>query len=70
MCTGFAPDWHWIDSRLGCISTGLAPDREASASAWHQIAIRLTLDLHYIGTGLGQCWPMWIDVELAFDWQN
>ena len=70
MCTGFAPDWHWIDSRLGCIGTGLAPDRDASASAWHQIGIRLTLDWHYIGTGLRRCWPMWIDVELAFDWQN
>ena len=38
--------------------TGLAPDRDALASAWHQIDIRLALDRH------------WINVELAFDWQN
>ena len=63
MCTGFAPDWHWIDSRLGCIGTGLAPDRDASASAWHQIGIRLTSDWQYIGTGLG-----WIGAGLMLNW--
>ena len=50
---GLALDRHWIDIRMGWIGTGLAPNRDALASAWHQIAIRLALDRHYIGTGLG-----------------
>ena len=53
----------WIDIGSGWIATGLALDRDALASAWHQIGIGLALYRHYADTGLG-----WIGTGLTLNW--
>ena len=47
---GLALDWY-------------RPDRDALASAWHQIGIGLALYRHYADTGLG-----WIGTGLTLNW--